>query len=105
MSVNVKSKNQKVVEITSKKEDDLSPSVIRMIRERIGYGKKEMANFLGAGYSTYRSWEDENSLTHKNMSGAARTLLKICAVDPYLVKEALEKYEFQNIRDKEINKS
>lgn len=94
---NFASTTNKIIKATPAQKEELSPLAIRKIREKIGYGKKEMATFLGAGYSTYRSWEDEKSHTHKNMSGAARTLLKICAVNPAFVKEALEQYKLTTV--------
>lgn len=59
------------------------------IRESMGFDMKQMAGFMGVPYNTYRSWEDKNPANHKKMSGAARTLLKICAVKPEVIREVL----------------
>lgn len=67
--------------------DDVNP---RAIRAALGFSLQGMADFLGVSYHTYRSWEDENPATRKHMSGAARSLLRICAARPDVVRAVLK---------------
>lgn len=70
-------------------EEQTSEIDARTVRASLGMSQPKMAAFLGVSYHTYRSWEDENPTTRKNPSGAARSLLRICAARPDVVLAVL----------------
>ncbi|CAG0961927.1 hypothetical protein RHDC4_00743 [Rhodocyclaceae bacterium] len=61
----------------------------RAVRASMGMSRSKMADFLGVSYHTYRSWEEKNPDMRKKPSGAARSLLRICAARPDVVRAVL----------------
>ena len=60
-------------------------SIAAEARQRLGLSQAQFASLLGVSVRTYQDWEQGR----REPSGAARTLLKVAAVRPDAVHEAL----------------
>lgn len=60
-------------------------SIAAEARQRLGLSQSQFAALLGVSVRTYQDWEQGR----REPSGAARTLLKIAAIRPDAVHEAL----------------
>jgi len=61
------------------------PSELQQIRAKTGLTQKQFAMIIGSSVATLRKWEQGA----RQPSGAARTLIKVIAYRPSIVKEAL----------------
>lgn len=69
----------------------LSEPIALRARRALAMKRQQMSDITGIPYATLRSWEEPNSALHKEPSGAARTLLQLCLVEPEAMKELLQK--------------
>lgn len=60
-------------------------SIATEARQRMGYSQGQFATLLGVSVRTYQEWEQGR----REPSGAAKALLKIAAIRPDAVHEAL----------------
>jgi putative transcriptional regulator len=60
-------------------------SMAQEARQRLGLSQAQFATVLGVSKRTLQEWEQKR----RQPSGAARTLIKIAAVRPEVVREAL----------------
>lgn len=65
--------------------EDLSDPDPVAIRKAIGLSQTGFADFMGISHKTLHKWEQHTS----KPSGAARTLLRVAAVDPWIIAQAL----------------
>ena len=61
-------------------------SLAQEARQRLGLSQSQFAEVLGVSVRTLQDWEQKR----RQPSGAARTLIKIAALRPDAVQEALE---------------
>ena len=60
-------------------------SIAAEARQRLGLSQAQFASLLGVSVRTYQDWEQGR----REPSGAARTLLKVAAIRPDAVHEAM----------------
>lgn len=70
-------------------DQDVDELDVKSIRVAMGFNRAELSEVGEIPYSTLRSWEEKDLDRRKSPTGAARTLLRLCAVNPQLMREVL----------------